>query len=178
MKALESLGYVNIKDYTAYTRFHIFKGKYYRIKTFMLPLIIAAICVYLLLYGFSSGEKTYFIIAGIIVLCSLMTVYVLNVSVKNTCKRNADTVRAKQQTVFGKNGFVVDLFFQKEEANEHYEIFYDEVERVYFAPKAIYVYVEKRSAIVIPKRNLKINPYEAREFLKKYIPAQKLVICV
>ena len=178
VKPIRSEGYVALKDYISYTRFHAFKGKYYRIKTMVLLLAILATCAYMAIYALATGAHKYLVIAGIMLLCTGMFFYVVNINVKNVCKKNAKTVYATQKTEFGKNGFVVDMLFKNPEENEHYEIFYDEVERVYFAPKAIYVYIEKRSAIIIPKRNLKINPYEARCFLQEYIPPQKLVVCV
>lgn len=176
MRSIKSEGYVTVKDYSAYTRFNVFKGKYYRIKMILLCTFIFAICATLAVVGFLAHEKSYWILAGILALSTFMFFYMLNVRVKNTCKLNADTVRAVQKTEFGKNGFVVDLIFKDESKNENYEILYDEVENIFITRDAMYIYVEKRSAIIIPKRNLKIEPCEALEFLKKYAP-HKLVIC-
>ncbi len=176
MKAIKSEGYVTVKDYNSYARFNVFKGKYYRIIMTLLGLLLFLVCVAMVVVGFAYGIKTLWILAGVLALCVLMFFYTLSVNVKNTCRRNSDIVRAVQKTMFGKNGFVVDLVFKDESKNEQYEILYDEVEKIYLTRDAIYIYVEKRSAIVIPKRNLKIEPAEALEFLKKYAP-QKLVIC-
>ncbi len=176
MKAIRSEGYVTVKDYNSYARFNVFKGKYYRIIMTVLALLLLVVCVSLLVFGFLMAEKKLWILAGALVLAVAFFFYLLSVSVKNTCKLNADTVRAVQKTVFGKNGFVVDLVFKDESKNERYEILYDETEKIYLTRNAIYIYVEKRSAIVIPKRNLKIEPSEALAFLKQYAP-QKLVIC-
>ena len=69
------------------------------------------------------------------------------------------------------------LIMQNPEENEHDEIFYDELEAIYLTKHAIYVYIEKRSVIIIPKRNLKVTPFEAYSFLYKYIPKGKLILC-
>lgn len=177
MKALESFGYVTPRDYSAYVKFHVLKGKYYRLKSFAIIFGLVILCAVLLLLGFVYSNKSLWIAAGAIILCLFMFGYTINVNVKRICNSKAKVIRAKQKTVFGKNGFVFDLIFDNEEENEHDEIFFDELECVYETKKAIYIYIEKRSVIVIPKRNLKISPAEAREFLIKYIPAQKLVIC-
>lgn len=176
MKSLKSEGYVTPKDYSSYLKFNILKGKYYRFKAALVLLSLFAICAFLTLYAITSGERLYFIIAGIILLCALMFFYTVNVNVKNICNKNAKIIRAKQKTVFGKNGFVFELLFQNESENEYNEIFYDEVDNIYLAPKAIYIYIEKRSVIVIPKRNLSVTPNEAYEFLKRYCP-EKLTVC-
>ncbi len=179
MKALESNGYVTPRDYTFYCRFNILKGRYYRIKTMFLAFALVMICFACVFFGLALDLSALFVVAGIILLCALMFSYVMSVNVKNVCNSKARIIRAKQKTVFGKNGFVFEMNFEKTpEENEHSEIFYDELDRVYLAPKAIYLYIEKRSVIVIPKRNLNMSPIEARAFLVKYIPANKLIVCV
>ncbi len=178
MKSLKSLGYVTPRDYNAYVRFNFLKGKYYRLKSACLALLLVLGCIALVVFGLSNGNKAYFMVAGILLLCVAMFFYTMNVNVKNTCNKNAKIIRAKQRTEFGKNGFVFELLMQNEEENEYSEIFYDEIDNIYLAPKAIYIYIEKRSVIVIPKRNLQISPSEAYAFLKKFLPDHKLVVCV
>ncbi|MBO5870577.1 MAG: YcxB family protein [Clostridia bacterium] len=178
MKSLASEGYVTPRDYNAYLKFNLLKGKYYRLKKVFVLISIALLCIALFLSGLSSGNKNYMVIAGIILLCTCMFFYSVNVAVKNNCNKNAKVIRAKQRTTFGKNGFVFELLFENEEENEYSEILFDEVEKIYLAPQAMYIYIEKRSVIVVPKRNLKVSPKEALTFLEKYCPNQKLVVCV
>ena len=178
IKPLESIGFVGIKDYSRYLKFNVLKGKYYRIKTMCVAMALTVICLWLLLAGWANNDKSLWVVAGVILLCTLMFFYTVNTNVKRICNSKAKTVRAKQRTEFGKNGFVFELMFEDETENEFSEIFYDEVETIYLAPHAIYIYIEKRSVIIIPKRNLKITPFEARVFLTKFVPAEKLVVCV
>ncbi len=177
MKALESIGYVTPRDYSSYLYFHIFRSKNYRLKSKLFIFGMLLVGAILIALGLWSGEKGLVIGGGAIILCFFMFFYTVNNNVKRICNSKAKVVRAKQHMQFGKNGFMMDLLFQNEEENEHDEIFYDELEMVYDAKDAIYFYIEKRSVLIIPKRNLKITPEEARAFLIKYIPAQKLVIC-
>lgn len=179
MKALECNGFVTPRDYTFFCRFNILKGRYYRVKTIAAAVILVAVCLLLLLCGLAYRQKVLFVAAGIILLCTLMFAYVMSVNVRNICNSKAKTVRARQHTVFGKNGIVFELIFDKTpEENEYSEIFFDEIDCIYDGPKAIYIYIEKRSVLVLPKRNLNMSPAEARGFLKKYVPAQRLVLCV
>ncbi len=177
MKAIESMGYVTPRDYSAFVKFNVFKGKFYRLKTAVTTIFLLILSAFFILMGIAQQYKGYFIIAGVILLGMFMFVYTINVNVKNHCSRNAKVVRAKQNVKFGKNGFIFDLLFQNEQENEHDEIFYDELQAVYDAKTAIYLYIEKRSVVIVPKRNLNMSPAEAREFLLKYIPSQILVIC-
>lgn len=179
MKALECNGFVTPRDYTLYCRFNILKGRLYRVKTISLAVLLVAVCLLLAICGLAYSRKALFVVAGIILLCALMFAYVMSVNVKNICNSKAKIVRATQHTVFGKNGVIFELLFEKTpDENEYSEIFFDEIDCIYDGPKAIYIYIEKRSVLVLPKRNLNMSPAEAREFLKKYVPAQKLVICV
>lgn len=178
MKSLASEGFVTPRDYSAYLKFNLLKGKFYRFKKVVVLISIILLCITLVLSGLTTGNKNYFVIAGVILLCFLMFLYTVTVNVKNICNKNAKVIRAKQKTTFGKNGFVFELLFDNEEENEFFEYLFDEVEKIYLAPDAMYIYIEKRSVIVVPKRNLKVTPKEAFDFLAKYCPTQKLVVCV
>lgn len=177
MKAIKSEGYVSIADYKAFIKFHLMRGKYYRLKSAMLIFGILIIAVGLITFGWLIHNKGMLIGGGAVLLCLIMFFYTLNVNVKRVCTGKAKTVRAIQKTAFGKNGFVFDLVFKDPEENEHDEIFFDELEVVYVTRNTIYLYIEKRSVIIIPKRNLKISPEEAFAYLQKYIPSEKLVVC-
>lgn len=178
MKSIRSEGYVTPKDYVHYLRFNMLKGRYYRIKCIFVFLCIAVITVWLALAGLQTGNKSLWIIAGVLLLCIFMFFYTVNNNVKRICNKSAKVIRAKQCTQFGKNGFVFELLFENPEENEYSEILYDEVEAIYLAPHAMYIYIEKRSVVVVPKRNISIPLIEARAFLEKFVPAQKLVVCV
>ena len=178
LKPLESEGYVTPRDYSTYLKFNLLKGRYYRIKVIAVLLSLLVVCLWLLLAGLANNNSNLWIAAGAIALCAFMFLYTVSVNVKRICNKSAKVIRAKQRTQFGKNGFVFELLFQNAEENEYNEIFYDEIEKIYLAPKAMYIYIEKRSVIVIPKRNLKVAPIEARAFLAKFVPAHKLVVCV
>lgn len=177
MKALESIGYVTPKDYSKYLYFHLFRSKNYRLKYKLFVFGLLLLGAVFITLGFSFRIKGLVLGGGAIILCFCMFFYTVNTNVKKICKSKAKVVRAQQHLTFGKNGFMLDLLFRNEEENEHDEIFFDELEKVYLAKDAIYIYVEKRSVLIIPKRNLKVTPEEARAFLEKYIPAQILVIC-
>lgn len=178
MKALESNGFVTPNDYSKYVRFNVIKGKYYRVKSVVFSLLLVGLAIALTVIGYVSEEKSLWIAAAAIVICASMFFYTINSNVKKACNNKAKVIRGKQHTIFGKNGFVFELLFDNEEENEREDVFYDELEAVYDTKDAIYLYIEKRSVIVIPKRNLNMTPAEARSFLEKYIPAQTLVICV
>ena len=178
IKALKSEGYVTPRDYNVFMKFSLIKGRYYRFKVIGLIVLLTVITLTLAFLGWVKQEKTFFIGAGAILLCVFMFFYTVNTNVKRVCNKSAKVIRAKQRLTFGKNGFVFELLFKNEEENEYDEIFYDEVDNIYLAPQAMYIFIEKRSVLVVPKRNLNMSPVEAMAFLQKYVPAQKLVICV
>ena len=178
LKPLSAEGYVTPRDYNAYLKFNLLKGRFYRIKVIALAFVLAILCAALFFFGWVYGNKTYWIAAGAILLCVFMFFYTVNTNVKRVCNKSAKVIRAIQKVDFGKNGFVFELRFENPEENEYSEILYDEVETIYLAPHAMYIYIEKRSVVVVPKRNISIPLIEARAFLEKFVPAQKLVVCV
>ena len=178
LKPLSAEGYVTPRDYNAYLKFNLLKGRFYRIKVIALAFVLAILCAALFFFGWVYGNKTYWIAAGAILLCVFMFFYTVNTNVKRVCNKSAKVIRAIQKVDFGKNGFVFELKFKNQEENEYNEIFYDEIDYIYLAPKAIYIYIDKGSVIVVPKRNINIAPIEAHAFLAKFVPPQKLVVCV
>lgn len=176
MKALESNGFVTVKDYASYVRFNIFKGRYYRVKQITLAVLMILLCCTLVFVGFAVRAKGYFIAAGIILLCCIMFGYVIKVNVNNYCKTKAELVRAKQKAVFGKNGLVHELLLEPEP--EHNEYFYEDLEKVYVTKNALYMYFDSKTSLVIPGRNMNMSRAETCKFLKTFIPNGKLVICV
>lgn len=176
MKALESFGFVAIADYSAFVRFNIFKGKYYRIKMMCLAFIMAVICIYFALVGIYTRTTKYIIIAGVVLLCCGMFGYVVRVNVRNFCKSRAKIVKAKQKVVFGKNGIVHDLMLEPEP--ERNEYFYDELKMIYDTKGALYLYFDKKSVLILPKRNLNMTNEETRAFLLKIVPHHLLTFCV
>lgn len=178
LKPLSAEGFVTPNDYGSYVKFNLLKGRYYRIKIICLIFLLFALCATLVFMGLAYNNKSLWITAGVILLCVAMFFYTMNTNVKRVCNKSAKVIRAKQKVQFGKNGFVFELLFQNEEENEYNEILYDEIDVIYLAPKAMYIYIEKRSVIVVPKRNINIAPIEAVAFLKEFVPSQKLVVCV
>lgn len=178
IKTLISEGYVTPRDYNTYMKFSFLKGKYYRIKVIGLIALLAALVLTLAFFGWVRSDKVFFIAAGAVLLCVLMFFYTVNTNVKRVCNKSAKVIRAKQKITFGKNGFVFELLFKNEEENEYNEIFYDEIDNIYLAPQAMYIFIEKRSVLVLPKRNLNMTPAEAKAFLERFVPNQKLVTCV
>ncbi len=177
MKALESLGYVTPRDYTAFVKFNLLKGRYYRLKVALCIFAISAVCISLAVCGIAYWNKTLLIVAGAILLCCVMFVYTLNVNVKRVCNSNTKAVRAQQKAVFGKNGFIFEMLFKDEAENERDEIFYDELDLICVAPRAIYLYVEQRSVIILPYRNLNMSRKDAEAFLTRYAESHKLIVC-
>lgn len=176
MKALESNGFVSVKDYAAYVRFNIFKGKYYRVKEIFLAVFMTLVCLALVLLGIAKRAKGFFIAAGIVLLCCIMFGYVLKVNVKNYCKSKEKLVRAKQKAVFGKNGLIHELLLEPEP--EHNEYFYEDLEKVYLTKSALYMYFDSKTSLIIPGRNTNMSYAETKKFLETFIDSQKLVICL
>lgn len=177
MKVLQSKGYVTVGDYSSYVKFNMFKGKFYRLKVRLLVVAVTAACLLLGIYGVRLHNMGMIIGAGIVLLCSAMFAYVVRVNVRNYCRSRADYVRSEQQVVFGKNGFTFEVLSKNNEL-PFTETLYSEIEVLYFAPGAIYIYLGGGSVVILPSRNINLRKADAIEFLTRYVPAEKLVICV
>ena len=110
-------------------------------------------------------------------LTAAMFAYVIKVNVRNICRKNAKAVRGKQHILSGKNGLVFELLYENEADNEYTDVLYDELDHIYETKGYYYIYVDKRTIIIAPKRNLRITQSEARAFLQSFA-GDKYVICV
>lgn len=177
MKPFESFGKLNKNDYTAFVRFGMLKGKYHRVYALLAALALTAGVLALALTGIARKNKEALICAGILLLCAGMLAYMIKTNVRNVMVKNARAARGTQHVLFGKNGFVFELLYDKESDCEYTDVLYEEIDRVYETKAHFIIYIDKRTAVIVPKRNLRINVASAREFLQKFIP-DKFVICV
>ena len=177
MKPFESFGKLNKTDYTVFVRFGMLKGKYYRLYALLSALALTAWVITLAALGLRSRDKELLISAGILLLCAGVLAYMIKTTVKNAISKNAKAARGTQHVLFGKNGFVFELLYENESDCEYTDILYEEIYRVYEMQAYFFIYIDKRTAVIVPKRNLRVSAQEARAFLQKFIP-DKFVICV
>lgn len=177
IKPLVSKGKVVPNDYVEFARFNAFKGKYYRIKVRAVPIVSCLIGIPLGLFGLIVQQYLLAIAAFII----LFSTYSLMSSFKNKGKRmfvvNKKFAGAVHHVVFGKNGFINEVTYS-DGNTEHNEYLFGEVEKIYFAPAAIYIYMDKSSVFILPSHNVQVTKEEALAHLLKYVPEDKLIICV
>lgn len=174
---LVSKGKVVPNDYVEFARFNAFKGKYYRIKVRAVPVVSCLVGIPLGLFGLVVQQYILAIAAFII----LFSTYTLMSSYKNKGKRmfvvNKKFAGAIHHVVFGKNGFINEVTYT-DGTTEHNEYLFTEVEKIYFAPAAIYIYMDKSAVFILPSGNVKVTKDEALAHLLEYVPEEKLVVCV
>ncbi len=177
MKALESIGQVIANDYVEFARFNTFKGKLYRVTIKAIPIFACLIGIPMALFGLIFRQYPYAILAFVL----LFSAYSLMSSFKNKGKRmfvaNARFAGATHHVVFGKNGFINEVTF-KDGTTDHNEYYFEETMKIYYAPQAIYIYMDKGSVFILPKRNFNIEEKEALAHLVRFVPDYKLVVCI
>ncbi len=176
MKPLECNGKLILSDYVDFARFNVFKGKYFRIKIMAVPFVAALFCIFMIYLSVMQSTLIYGFIAVMMILMLRVVLGSFKTKGKQMYAANAKYARAVQSTLFGKNGFITELKSEGKEA-EHNEYYFDEVQKIYFAPNAVYVYMNKKSVFILPKRNFKVTIDQALSYLSEYVPAEKLVIC-
>jgi hypothetical protein len=177
MKPLVSKGKVVPNDYVEFAKFNAFKGKFYRIKVKSVPIVSCLIGIPIGLFGLISQEYILAIFAFIV----LFSTYSLMTSFKNKGKRmfvvNKKFAGATHHVVFGKNGFINEVTYA-DGNTEHNEYLFSEVDKIYLAPAAVYIYMDKSAVFILPSANIKVTKDEAIAHLSKFVPEDKLVICV
>ncbi|MBO4452513.1 MAG: YcxB family protein [Clostridia bacterium] len=178
MKPFETFGYLNQKDYGTFVRFNIVRGKYYRVKAAVIGVLIVGAVAALAVAGIVNSNRDLLIAAGALLLSTAMFAYIVKVNVKNICASNARSVKGKQHILFGKNGFIFELLYSKEEDNEYTDVLFDEISKIYETKRYFYIYIDKRTIFIAPKRNLRVSDDEARECIQSLVAPEKFVRCV
>lgn len=177
---LFSSGKIVLSDYREYATFNLCRGKFSRVIRTAVVIWIIVICLYLALVGLASQRTMLLLVAGIILLCLGSFFGLLRRQVKTVCIRKKPFLYATHEVRFGGNGLIYSVLFDSEH-NPHQmedsqdDFFYDDFFRVYETGGFFYLYLNKKSTIIVPKRNMmpadsmKLHDLLAKKLGKKFI---------
>ena len=156
---LTARGKVVLSDYREYMQFNLFRGKFSRLIRALVILAAVMASLYVLLLGLKLHSTPLVLLAGILLLCFCMFFYLLRRTVKQTCLKQKPFLYATHEVRCGGNGLIYSVLYDPAHNPQHlpdsqqdhlYESFY----RVYETGGFFYFYPKKKSAIILPKRNL------------------------
>lgn len=159
MKYLFARGMVVLSDYREYMNFNLFRGKCSRIVRALVILAAVMLCVFLLLLALQLHSMPLVILAGGLLLCFCMFFFLLRRHVKTICVKRKPFLYATHEVQFGGNGLIYSVLYDAAHNPQHlpdsrqeyrYESFY----RVYETGGFVYFYPDKKSALILPKRNM------------------------
>ncbi len=172
-KYLVSSGKIVLSDYREYSTFNLCRGKFSRVIRTAVVMWIVLICLYLAAVGFASKNTMFILIGGIVLLCLGCFFALLRKQVKTVCLKKKQYLYATHEVRFGKNGLIYSVLFDPEhnpykQENTQDDYFYTDFFRVYETGGFFYLYTDKKTAIIVPKRNMMpADSMELRELLSK-----------
>lgn len=181
-KYLYARGMIVLSDYREYMNFNLCRGKLSRFvrAAVVLAVVLAALC--LLLFAVSLRSMLLVILAGSLLLCLGMFFYLLKRQVKTVCEKRKPFLYAMHEVQFGGNGMNYRVEYDARHNPAHLPdseqaYLYKDFYRVYETGGFVYFYPTKKSAIILPKRNM--NPEASirlRALLQKQL-GKKFVRC-
>jgi hypothetical protein len=166
---------VNYATYRRFSEFQIFRSANPKLKKFTFYGLGIISAVLLFLIGLSQMNNTYLLLGGIILFFLVMSTIMTRQMFAKQCKINGDLLKYTQKYVFAPDGFIFEM--DNGETDNRQDIFYSDFYMVYEVKDAFYLYVNKKSAYIVPKNCLKnTTPEQAREFLMSKIPKGKYII--
>lgn len=182
-KYLFASGKVVLSDYREYANFDIFRGKFSRVVRVALTVWIILICAFVILLGFMVQNTMMILIAGIILLCLGSFVFMLRRQVKVVCIRKKPFLYATHEVRIGKNGLIYSVLFDPahnpgklEDSQE--DFLFEDLFRAYETGGFFYFYLAKKTAIILPKRNMMpADSLELRALLQNKI-GKKFIRCI
>ncbi len=178
MKYLTARGKIVLSDYREYMNFHLFRGRWSRVLRSLVILAVLLVCVYLILLGIQLRNTMLLLLAGILLLCFCMFFFLLRKYVKDLCMKRKPFLYATHEICCGGNGLIYSVFYDPEHNPQHLpdsqqDYLYSGFCRIYETGGFFYFYPDRKSAIILPKRNMPpADSLRLRSLLKKELGKQ------
>lgn len=159
MKHLYARGKIVLSDYREYMNFQLFRGRFSRYLRALVLLAVLLLALYLLLVGVQSRQTVLIVLGGITLLCLAMFVFLLRKYVKDLCVKKKPFLYATHEVQCGGNGLIYSVCYDSAQNPQHLQdsrqtYLYKDFFRVYETGGFFYFYVNKKSAVILPKRNM------------------------
>lgn len=180
---LTARGKVVLSDYREYMQFNLFRGKLSRVIRTLVILAVVLLSLYLLLLGLQLHNTTVILAAGVLLLCFCMFFYLIRRTVKQTCLKKKPFLYATHEVRCGGNGLIYSVLYDpahnpQKLPDSQQDYLYEAFFRVYETGGFFYFYPDKKSAIILPKRNLPLEDLpRLRTLLQKEL-GKRFVRCV
>lgn len=182
-KYLLSKGKVVLSDYREYANFNLCRGRFSRVVRTAIMIWVIIIALYLAVVGFVSQSSGLVLVGGLLLLCLGTFFALLRRQVKTVCVRKQEYLYATHQVQFGKNGLIYSVLFDPQHNYRKLEdtqddFFYTDFFRVYETGGFFYLYIDKKSTIIVPKRNMMpADSLELRDLLAEKLE-KKFIRCI
>ena len=180
---LTARGKIVLSDYREYMNFNLFRGKFSRlIRGFVMFAVVLA-CLLVLLAGIQVQSTMLVLSAGIALLCFCMFFYLLRRTVKQTCLKQKPFLYATHEVQCGGNGLIYSVLYDPEHnpqklPDSQQDHLYESFFRVYETGGFFYFYPDKKSAIILPKRNMTLQDGQRLRTLLQKELGDRFVRCI
>lgn len=183
MKYLHARGKIVLSDYREYAYFDLFRGRFSRAIRSMAVLIAILGALFLLVLGFAARKSMIVLAGGLVLLCLGSFFYLFKRQVKTVCVKNKPLLYASHEVRFGGNGLIYSIFYDEEHnprklEDSQMDYLYENFYRVYENGGFFFFYTDKKSAIIVPKRNMTSADFmQLRNVLRNAL-GKKFVRCI
>ncbi len=159
MKHLCARGKIVLSDYREYMNFQLFRGRFSRYLRALILLALLVAALYLLLGGIYFQATIAIVLGGTTLLCVVMFVFLLRKYVKDYCVKKKPFLYATHEVQCGGNGLIYTVCYDPKQNPQHLPdskqtYLYADFFRVYETGGFFYFYPSKKSAVILPKRNM------------------------
>ena len=182
-KYLFASGKVVLFDYREYSTFNLCRGKFSRVIRTAVVLWLVLACAFVAWIGFMAKQTMLILTGGVILLCLASFFALLRKQVKAVCVKKQQYLYATHEVRFGKNGLIYSVLFDPahnpyKQENTQDDFFYSDFFRVYETGGFFYFYTDKKTALIVPKRNMMpADSMELRDVLAQKI-GKKFIRCI
>jgi hypothetical protein len=165
---------VDYLTYRRFSEFQIFRSANPKLKKFSFYGLGIFSAVLLFLVGAAQQSSVYLLLGGVIVFSLVIFSIMTRQMFQKQCRLNGDLLNIPRGMFSLPTAS--SFLWTTERADNRQDIFYSDFYMVYEVKDAFYLYVNKKSAYIVPKNCFKnATPEQASEFLRSKLPAGRFV---
>lgn len=158
---------LSVKIFQRWADFHLWRGRYPRLKRASILFAIFAVSVFMFIFGISNNINALTVGGVALLLCTFVFAYTVKTSVKKNLASAKALIADPYTFTFAPTGLAVQIAHK--DGEERHDYFYNELQKIYDYNGCLYAYPDKDRCFIIPIGCLDAKPEVVREFVKDKI---------
>ncbi|GEM_PF-5333274 len=165
---------LSVKIFQRWADFHLWRGRYPRLKRATVFFGIFALSVFMFAFGMTNGINLLTVAGVALLLCTFVFGYTVKTAIKKNLAAAKSLICDPYTFTLAPKGLVVQIAHK--DGDERHDYFYDELLKVYDYNGCLYAYPDKDRCFIIPLGCLDAKPEQTRAFVADKLGAKYIKV--